>query len=345
MNLPSIKIENNNYYYKFKNNSDNLKFKLINANNKRHIKKVDDFTSTSDQYNGNYNFRKILPKIYMNHNVILPTIIKRGDNNHFRNENNIYINKSRNNKNKINERNDKGNNLYNFYHPWSNNSYNNKEISAFLSYCLDVTKIDTSFIKNKKRINDCKLNNKLLRDVEKRYNIANLYQKLNNIKINKINQSTNTENNSFENNIYGYNEKKINNPRYLNLIKNGKNNYSNEITYSNLNKRSLFKNITNNRNDFYLKDYTPLKLREKQNSSFNNSYCNIHKKISDNLMTDISSPRSVDLKFKNNYQTIKIKNLSKEFKNDNEEKNSENKFEKIRPNSFLKSYMIPKINS
>ena len=346
MNLPSLKIENNNYYHKLKKNSDNLKFKLIDSKKNRYLKKVDNFTSTDNQYIGNYNFRKIFPKIYKNHNVILPTIINRVDNNSFRNENISYINKSRNNKYNINERNSyRDKNLYNFYHPWSNNSYNNKEISSFLSYCLDVTKIDISF-KNKKRINDCKLNNKLLRDVEKRYNIANLYQKLNNIKINKINQKNNTENNSSENNIFGYNEKKINNPRNLNLRKIGMNNYSNENTFLNLNKRSLFKNITNSRNDFYLRDYTPLRMKEKQSSSFNNSYCNIHKRMNDNFITDISSPKSVDLKLKNNYQTIKIKNLSKEFKKDNDEKNMDNKFEKIRPNSlFLKSCLIPSIKS
>jgi hypothetical protein len=339
MNLPSIKIENNNYYHKLKNNSDNLKFKIIDSKYKRYMNKVDNFTSNDNQYIGNYNFKKILPKIYKNHNVILPTILNRVDNNSYRNENISYINNSRNNKYKINGRNAyKDKNLYNFYHPWSNNSYNNKEINSILSYCLDVTKINISF-KNKKRINDCKLNNKLLRDVEKRYNIANLYQKLNNIKINKINQGNSTENNSSENNIFGYKEKKINNLRYLNPNKNDKNNCSNENTYSNLNKRNLFKNITNNRNDFYLRDYTPLKMKEKQSSSFNNSFCNIHKRINDNFMTDISSPKSVDLKLKNNYQTIKIKNLSKEFNNDNDEKNVDNnKFEKIRPNSlFLKS--------
>lgn len=345
MNLPSIKIENNNYYNKIKNSSDNLKFKLIDSRNKRYIKKMDDFSSTNDEYNGNYNFRKILPRIYQNHNAILPTIINRIDNNTFRNENISYINNSKNNKYKINERNGyKDKNLYNFYHPWSNNSYNNKEINFFLSNCLDVTKIDTSF-KNKKRINDCKLNNKLLRDVEKRYNIANLYQKLNNIKINKNNQNNSIENNSSENNIYGYNEKKINNARYLNLTKNVKNSFSNENTYSNLNKRSLFKNITNSRNDFYLRDYTPLKMKEKQSSSFNNSYCNIHKRINDNLIADTSSQKSFDL-LKNNYQTIKIKNISKEFKKDNDEKNVENKIEKIRPNSlFLKNVLVPSINS
>ena len=339
MNLPSIKIENNNYYNKLIKHSDNLKFKLIDSKNKRYIKKEDEFTSTNNQYIGNYNFKKILPKIYKNHNVILPTIIKRVNNNSFGNDNISYINKSRYDKNKKNERNEyKDRNLYNFYHPWSNNSYNNKEINSILSYCLDITKIDISY-KKKKRINDCKLNNKLLRDVEKRYNIANLYQKLNNIKINKINQGNSTENNSSENNIFGYKEKKINNLSYLNPNKNDKNNCSNENTYSNLNKRNLFKNITNSRNDFYLRDYTPLKMKEKQSSSFNNSFCNIHKRINDNFITDISSPKSVDLKLKNNYQTIKIKNLSKEFNNDNDEKNVDNnKFEKIRPNSlFLKS--------
>ena len=350
MNLPSIKIENNNYYHKLNNNSDNLKFKLIDSKNRRYIKKVDNLTSIDNQYIGNYNFRKILPKIYKNHNVILPTILNRVDNNTFRNENISYINKSRNDKYKMNERKEyKDRNLYNFYHPWSNNSYNNKEINSILSYCLDVTKIDISF-KNKKRINDCKLNNKLLRDVEKRYNIANLYQKLNSIKINKINQNNSTENNSSDNNLFGYNEKKINkvnNARYLNLTKIDKNNYSNENTYSNLNKRSLFKNITNNKNDFYLRNYTPLKMKGKQSSSFNNSYYNIHKRINDNFISDISAPKSVDLKLKNSYQTIKIKNLSKEFKNENEEKNADNnKIEKIRPNSlFLKSCMTPSINS
>jgi len=343
-----IKFENDK---KNSNSSESLKFKLINPKNKDKIM-VDEFTSTHEQNFSNYNPNRKLPMKCKDYNISLPSIKKRANNNKYNNEieNISLISKSVNNRYIKNTEND-FNFIYHLHYPWANNSYYNKEINKIISNCFCVTKIGSSYTSNTNRINDCKLKNKLLRDLEKRYKFGNFYQKT---KINKNSSNkTNIKENNNESNVSKkennnnsfsiYNDKYVNNIRCFNPFLSYKqskvNNHSNiRNAYLNLNHKSFNKYGTNSRNgkNCYLNYYASSK-NENQSTSYNNSHDHSDSKINDNF--DISSHRNNKPKLYNDIRTIKIKNEIKLINNnDNIDTNINIKDEKIKPNlAFMKN--------
>lgn len=347
MSVSPIKFENDK---KSSNSSECLKFKLINPKNKSKIM-VDEFTSTNNNF-GNYNNNRKLPIKCKDYNISLPSIKKRVNDNKYKNdiENISLISKSVNNRYIKNTEND-FNFIYHLHYPWANNSYYNKEINKIISNCFCVTKIGSSYTSNTNRMNDSKLRNKLLRDLEKRYKFGNFYQKTKinknysnkrNIKENN-NENTISKKDTNENSFSIYNDKYINNIRCFNPFLSYKqskvNNHSNiRNAYFNLNHKSFHKNGNNSRNgqNYYLNDYTSSKIGN-QSTSYNNSHDHSESKINDNI--DKPSHRNDKLKLGNDFKTIKIKNEIKIISNDNNiEKNINHKDDKIKPNSvFMKN--------
>ena len=344
MSVSPIKFENDK---KDSNSSEFLKFKLIIPKNKNKIM-VDEFTSTNDNF-GNYNTNRKLPIKCKDYNISLPSIKKRVNDNKYINEieNISLISKSVNNKYIKNTEND-FNFIYHLHYPWANNSYYNKEINKIISNCFCVTKVGSSYTSNTKRINDSKLRNKLLRDLEKRYKFGNFYQKT---KINKkysektnINENNNenmiSKKESNENSFSIYNDRYINNIRCFNPFLSYKqskiNNHSNiRNSYFNLNHKSFNKNgnYSRNKQNYYLNDYTSSKIGN-QSTSYNNSHDHIESKINDNC--EMPPHRNDKPKLDNNFKTIKIKNEIKIMNiNNNIEKNINNKDDKIKPNSIF----------
>ena len=333
MSVSPIKFENDK---KNCNSSECLKFKLINPRNKNKIM-VDEFTSTNDQNLSNYNASRKIPVKCKDYNISLPSIKKRANINKYNNkiENISLISKSVNERYIKNTEND-FNYIYQLHYPWANNSYYNKEINKIISNCFCVTNIGSSYTSNTNRINDSKLRNKLLRDLEKRYKFGNFYQKMKIIK----NYSRKEKN---ENSFSIYNDKYIKDIRCFNPFLSYKkskinNHYNVRNPYFNLKHKSFHKNGTNSRNgqDYYLNDYTSSK-KGNQSTSYNNSHDHSESKINDNY--DISIHRNNKMKLGNDFKTIKIK---KEIKiinnNNNNEKNINIKDEKIKPNSvFMKN--------
>lgn len=344
MSVSPIKFENDK---KDSNSSEFLKFKLIIPKNKNKIM-VDEFTSTNDNF-GNYNTNRKLPIKCKDYNISLPSIKKRVNDNKYINEieNISLISKSVNNKYIKNTEND-FNFIYHLHYPWANNSYYNKEINKIISNCFCVTKVGSSYTSNTKRINDSKLRNKLLRDLEKRYKFGNFYQKT---KINKkysektnINENNNenmiSKKESNENSFSIYNDRYINNIRCFNPFLSYKqskiNNHSNiRNSYFNLNHKSFNKNgnYSRNKQNYYLNDYTSSKIGN-QSTSYNNSHDHSESKINDNC--EMPPHRNDKPKLDNNFKTIKIKNEIKIMNiNNNIEKNINNKDDKIKPNSIF----------
>ena len=285
--------------------------------------------------------------------MVLPTIKNRLNNTYLKNnfENKNFNSKSKNNNNNKNIKKELKN-IYNYFHPWINISYNNNDINSYISNCFDITKIRAPINNKKYRINDSKLTNKLLRDVEKHYKIANIYQKnkVTNIRFNVNDNNSNqkniilNENNiSNKNNIINYNKNILNlrcfNP-FLANQNNEKNNKSLDNTYLNLNKIIQEKNDHNSRNNYYPRDFSDIKKIEKEYSSFNNSFSKISNNINKDINNEISSPkRNFKLELKNKFKTIKIKKSKKIYINENDNINDEkigNKIEKIKPNLLFK---------
>ena len=349
MSFPKITINNynksNNYHLR------KLELKIINPKYKIQSKKMNhNFTSNNSLNYNNYVKQKALPMKFKLYNIVLPIL------GNSKKDENINISKSTNNKFKKNIR--KGIEIYNYYHPWINNSYNNYEINEFMSNCYDITKIDApNNDENKYRINESKLTNKLLRDVEKHYKIANIFQrtKLKNIKSNniriKINKQDLIENNilskrrhnrNIDNLIYNdYNNFKFYNP----INKDNKRNKTNSLenTYSslsnkNINKEDLYKK------DSRFKDFLSLKKLQKPSSSLNTSYSpkinNNINELNEDCKEKIFSNRSVEIdnspSIKNEYKTIKIKKLMKNTINDKYKEEKNNRIEKIKSNLLFK---------
>lgn len=364
MNFPKITF--NNYNDGNNINSDRLKFDLPNKKIKIKSKKlIDDFISTNKLNNIKYCDKKLLPLKLKKINMVLPLLTNRPNNskaNKDDNYNNICKSTINDNKKYIKRR---VNDLYYFYHPWLNNSYNKHEINSYMSNCYDITKIDTRINENKYRINNSKLTNKLLRDVEKHHKIANLFNKkkvnINDIKYNKnmdirnnlntIDAIIQTDHNDIKplnkydidnSNFYEKKNNLKNNLRIFRLLDSENKSHSLENTHLIPNKKFLRKNITNSKNEYFLKDFIMLSNTQKQkiSSSLNNSLSNISNKINedyknnnpclDNCEADNNS------KLKNNYKTIKIKKLIKNSFNDkyNDEKN--NRVDKIKSNLLFK---------
>jgi hypothetical protein len=332
MSVSPIKFENDK---KNNNTSECLKFKLISPKNKNKIM-VDEFTSTNEQNFINHKTNLKLQMKCKDYKISLPSIKKRANNNKSKNEieNKSLISKSVNDNYIKNTEND-FNYIYQLHYPWANNSYYNKEINKIISNCFCVTKLGSSYTSKINRINDSKLRNKLLRDLEKRYKFGNFYQKI------KINKNYPIKGNN-ENSVSNYNDKYINNIRcfnpFLSYKKNKINNHSNiRNLYFNLNHKSFQKNGTNSRNgrNNYLNDYASSK-NGNQSTSYNNSHEHSESKINDNY--DIPSHRNHKSKLGNDFKTIKIKNEIKIINNSNIEKNFNIKDEKIKPNSvFMKN--------
>jgi hypothetical protein len=139
---------------------------------------VDEFTSTNDQNLNNYNASRKIPVKCKDYNISLPSIKKRTNNNKYNNkiDNISLISKSVNDRYIKNTEND-FNYIYQLHYPWANNSYYNKEINKIISNCFCVTKVGSSYTSNTNRMNDSKLRNKLLRDLEKRYKFGNSTKK------------------------------------------------------------------------------------------------------------------------------------------------------------------------
>ena len=341
MSFPKITINNynksNNYHLR------KLELKIINPKYKIQSKKMNhNFTSNNSLNYNNYVKQKALPMKFKLYNIVLPIL------GNSKKDENINISKSTNNKFKKNIR--KGIELYNYYHPWINNSYNNHEINAFMSNCYDITKIDVpNNDENKYRINESKLTNKLLRDVEKHYKIANIFQrtKLKNIKSNKVKIKNNRKDLIEDNNvIFSNRDNKINNLIY--------NEYNNFKFYKSINKENKSHSLENtylslsNKNineenlykkDSRFKDFISLKKIQKPSSSLNTSYSrnnNINEKSKAKILSYRSEEIDNNLSIKNEYKTIKIKKLIKNTINDKYKEEKNNRIEKIKSNLLFK---------
>ena len=192
MNFPKITI--NNYNDEGNNNQNKSKEILINKKNKNQKKKIIyNLSSTSNSNLNNFNKKQTLSINIKNYNIALPILVNKVNNRKINDYKNINVN-SKSTTKRIKKNIRIGlKNLYNLYHPWLNNSCNNNEINEFLSNCYDITKIEAKNNDNKYKINDSKLTNKLLRDVENHYKIANIFQKrkFKNINFNNINIKNN----------------------------------------------------------------------------------------------------------------------------------------------------------
>lgn len=239
-----------------------------------------------------------------------------------------------------------------YFHPWINKSYNNNEINAFMSNCYDITKIDTYVNENQYKINDSKLTNKLLREVEKRYKIANIFQKkkLNTIKFDNLIKNKNIFIET--KNIKVYNSKKNNKKLFFNKYNHLRNfkpiNTENKIhslenSYSSLIKKNIKTNETQFLKDYHFKDFISLKKKEKPSSSLNTSYSK-KDKIIEELEEKILSHRNDDNDHDNkdslirDYKTIKIKKII------NNNINNNYNGEKIKRNYKIKSNFLYKKN-
>ena len=311
--------------------------------------KIDNSTMTSN-YNNFTKLQTLSLKIKKNNISFLPSLINKEENrsiNNYKNINNNY--NIMNIKNKKIIRNEIKN-LYNLYHPWLI-SHNNKEIHEFLSNCFDVTKIERHINDNKSKINDSKLTNKLLRDVEKHYKISNLFnkKKLKNITFNNINIKNNntsiqektnikTERRHNQNKIFNYQFKKFGNLKLLNKENNIENrNHSFDNTYFTLNKNCLRKNETNSKNEQPLKEFLSFEETPKISSSLNKSFS-----IFNNLNEDYKKTpqhRSIDINnilIQNDYKTIKIKKIAKGSINVKSIEEKMNRIDKIKANLLFK---------
>ncbi len=356
MNFPKLTI--NNYDDGNNFNSDRLKFDLPNKKIKiKSQKLIDDFILNNIKYRD----KKLLPLKLKKINMVLPLLTNRSNNskiNKDENFNNICKSTINDNKKYIKRR---VNDLYYFYHPWLNNSYNKHEINSYMSNCYDITKIDVPINENKYRINKTKLTNKLLRDVEKHHKITNLFNKkkdnINDIKYNKnihirnnlntINVIIQTDNNNIKplnkNDIDNLNfyEKK-NSLRIFSSLNSENKSHSLENTYLIPNKKYLLKNITNSKNEYFLKDFIMLSNTQKQkiSSSLNNSLSNISNKMYEDYKSNIpcldNGSTNNNSKLKNNYKTIKIKKLIKKSFNDKYNDDKNNKVDKIKSNLLFK---------
>ena len=343
MNFP--KITNNNYNKSSNNHLRKLELKIINPKIKIQYKKISHNLTSNNSLNSNNNAKqKTLPIKFKLYNIVLPIL---GNSKKYENNNNIS--KSTNNKFKKDIR--KGIELYNYYHPWINNSYNNYEINKFMSNCYDITKIDApNNDENKKRIKESKLTNKLLRDAEKHYKILNIFQrtKLKNIKRNNLKIKINKNNLIEENNTILsnrplninnliYNE--YNNFKYYKPINKENKRHNLENTYLSLSNKNIIKEHLYKK-DSSIEDFiVSLKKIQKPSYSLNTSYFR-NNNINEDHKIKILSHRSVECNYNpsinREYKTIKIKKLIKNTINDNykEEKNS--RIEKIKSNFLFK---------
>jgi hypothetical protein len=348
MSFPKITINNNKD--EMSNNHNNIKIKIIKPNNKNQsIQMVDNFTSTNSLDYNNSNNQKLYPIKIKKYNIILPALAnKKNHRSNINKSKNIdIISKSIKNRLKdIKMIKKTVKNVYNFYHPWINNSCNDKEINEFMSNCYDITKIDAPTKDNKNRINESKLTNQLLKDVvEKRYKIANIFQKtkLNNIKFNDLNirnklNVLDTKTNRFikdkksTNNfiLNEYNDFKTYKPNH-NINKS----HSLENTYLSLSKKNLRKNET-----LFIKDYSiSLQKLPKLYPSLNTSYSRnniMNEDFNDIILSQRSANNVNNSLLKNDYKTIKIKKIVKNSKNDKNYEEKTNRIEKIKSNLLFK---------
>ena len=348
MSFPKITI--NNYKDGIINAQNNVKIKIIKPKIKNQSKQmVDKFTSTNTlDYNKSIN-QNIFPIKIKKYNIILPTLVNKANrHSNINKSKNIYI-ISKSIKNRLKDISiikKTVKRFYNFYHPWSNESYNNKEINEFMSNCYDITKIDAPTKDNKNRINESKLTNQLLKDVvEKRYKITNIFQKkkLNNIKFNDLNirnklNVLDTKTNRFikdkksTNNfiLNEYNDFKTFKPNH-NINKS----HSLENTYLSLSKKNLRKNET-----LFIKDYSiNLQKLPKFYPSLNTSYSRkniMNEEFNDIILSQRSANNGNNSLWKNDYKTIKIKKIVKNSKNDKNYEEKTNRIEKIKSNLLFK---------
>ena len=348
MSFPKITINNNND--KMSNNHNNIKIKIIKSNNRNQsIKMVDNFTSTNSLDYNNSNNQKLFPIKIKKYNIILPALANKKNyrSNINKSKNIDIISKSIKNRLKdIKLIKKTVKNVYNCYHPWINNSCNDKKINEFMSNCYDITKIDAPTKDNKNRINESKLTNQLLKDVvEKRYKITNIFQKkkLNNIKFNDLNirnklNVLDTKTNRFikdkksTNNfiLNEYNDFKTFKPNH-NINKS----HSLENTYLSLSKKNLRKNET-----LFIKDYSiNLQKLPKFYPSLNTSYSRkniMNEEFNDIILSQRSANNGNNSLLKNDYKTIKIKKIVKNSKNDKNYEEKTNRIEKIKSNLLFK---------
>lgn len=348
MSFPKITINNNND--KMSNNHNNIKIKIIKSNNRNQsIKMVDNFTSTNSLDYNNSNNQKLFPIKIKKYNIILPALANKKNyrSNINKSKNIDIISKSIKNRLKdIKMIKKTVKNVYNCYHPWINNSCNDKKINEFMSNCYDITKIDAPTKDNKNRINESKLTNQLLKDVvEKRYKITNIFQKkkLNNIKFNDLNirnklNVLDTKTNRFikdkksTNNfiLNEYNDFKTFKPNH-NINKS----HSLENTYLSLSKKNLRKNET-----LFIKDYSiNLQKLPKFYPSLNTSYSRkniMNEEFNDIILSQRSANNGNNSLLKNDYKTIKIKKIVKNSKNDKNYEEKTNRIEKIKSNLLFK---------
>lgn len=332
------KITNNNFNNGF--TKIPMEIKIIKPKNRNQIKKmVDTYTSTNSlDYNNPNNNDQIKIKEY---NIILPTIQKKINNHsNINNTKNVGIKSIKNRFKDIKILKKALKNVYNFYHPWSKNSVNNNEINEFMSNCYDITKIDVPINEYKSRINGSKLTNKFLKDMEKHYRIANIFQKkkLNNIKFNNLkirNKFNNfdTKTNLFihdkteDKNNFIFNE--YNNFKILKNINNKNKSHSLKNTYLSLSNKNLRKN-----ENHIIKDSSLPKFSSSLNTSYSrNNFLN------ENFTSNKISQRSFNndnSMLKNDYKTIKIKKIIKNTINDKCFEERMNRIDKIRSNLLFK---------
>ena len=351
MSFPKITI--NNYKDGIINAQNNVKIKIIKPKIKNQSKQmVDKFTSTNTlDYNKSIN-QNIFPIKIKKYNIILPTLVNKANrHSNINKSKNIYI-ISKSIKNRLKDISiikKTVKRFYNFYHPWSNESYNNKEINEFMSNCYDITKIDAPLNDNKHRINESKLTNKLLKDVEKHYKIANIIQKkkFHNIKFNDLN--IRNKNNALDiktNKIISdkkgsdnFSLNEYNNFKFFKPILNINKSHSLENTYLSLSKKHLRKNETLFVNDYSIKDLISLQKLPKLYSSLNTSYSRnniLNEESNDIILSQRSEINEGNSMLKNDYKTIKIKKIMKNSINDKYYEEKMNRIEKIKSNLLFK---------
>ena len=136
-------------------------------------------------------------------------------------------------------------------------------------------------------------------------------------------------NTNIKNNINDFIVKKNNNYRNIEILNKENRSHSLDNTYFPLNKKSLRKNETNSKNEYYLKDFYSNQI---PNISYplNKSYSKITN-YNDNYKENIDIKNNINV----NYKTIKIKKFIKKSINDKiiDEKS---RIDKIKANLLFK---------
>ena len=248
---------------------------------------IDESTATRGPNIKRFSGGRIIPVKVKNHNLVLPTLKNSIKKNNLQDYEKLFISSIINNKKKKS----KVNELLSFYHPFLNHLCKNEEISSFLSYCYDITKINPPPVKrNRIKINEAKYFSQRIKKKGKNYRVINLINKnLNNISVgtNTIREENKPDKRclSIENNLDE--SKKF---KYINIFKSKNIGESFRQSYFALSKKGNKKNYTLLNDDFSYKD--SFLIQNNKSSSLKNGKDELN-----------NSANKIE------YKTIKIKNI------------------------------------